>query len=393
MPAGEFLDVVDPWINWGWLSTHVPLVLAALQEHVTLTAVAVLVGLAISLPLGIAAHRWRPLRNPVLSAFGILYTIPSLALFSFLIPYTGLTFLTAEIGLVSYTLLILARNVVVGLEAVPPEVLDAADGMGYRPLARLLRIELPLALPAIIAGVRVATVTTIGLVTISATLAPGFTQGEALKAMADTATRVLPPTAQTDLNGQAREFRDSAGSIYLTFILALLFIYLVLSAQFESFVIPFVILLSVPLSMTGALFALWVTGGTWNIYSQIGLVTLVGLITKHGILIVEFSNQLRDQGMELMEAVQKAAVLRLRPILMTTGAMVLGALPLALAHGAGAESRTQIGWVIVGGMSFGTLLTLFVVPTAYSLLARGERVKRDEVPAPAVVQPQPGAAD
>jgi multidrug efflux pump len=230
-------------------------------------------------------------------------------------------------------------------------------------------------------------------VTISATLAPGFTQGEALKAMADTATRVLPPTAQTDLNGQAREFRDSAGSIYLTFILALLFIYLVLSAQFESFVIPFVILLSVPLSMTGALFALWVTGGTWNIYSQIGLVTLVGLITKHGILIVEFSNQLRDQGMELMEAVQKAAVLRLRPILMTTGAMVLGALPLALAHGAGAESRTQIGWVIVGGMSFGTLLTLFVVPTAYSLLARGERVKRDEVPAPAVVQPQPGVAD
>jgi osmoprotectant transport system permease protein len=173
MPAGEFLDVVDPWINWGWLSTHVPLVLAALQEHVTLTAVAVLVGLAISLPLGIAAHRWRPLRNPVLSAFGILYTIPSLALFSLLIPYTGLTFLTAEIGLVSYTLLILARNVVVGLEAVPPEVLDAADGMGYRPLARLFRIELPLALPTIIAGIRVATVTTIGLVTITALIGLG----------------------------------------------------------------------------------------------------------------------------------------------------------------------------------------------------------------------------
>ena len=232
-------------------------------------------------------------------------------------------------------------------------------------------------------------------VTISATLAPGFTQGEALKAMAETAKAILPPTAQTDLNGQAREFRDSAGSIYLTFALALMFIYLVLSAQFESFISPFVILLSVPLSMTGALWALYATGGTWNIYSQIGLVTLVGLITKHGILIVEFSNQLRDQGKPLMEAVQEAAVLRLRPILMTTGAMVLGALPLALSHGAGAESRAQIGWVIVGGMTFGTLLTLFVVPTAYSLLARAERIKRDEVPAGPAVAPhlQPGAAD
>jgi multidrug efflux pump len=232
-------------------------------------------------------------------------------------------------------------------------------------------------------------------VTISATLAPGFTQGEALKAMSETAKRILPPTAQTDLNGQAREFRDSSGSIYLTFVLALLFIYLVLSAQFESFVSPFVILLSVPLSMTGALFALWATGGTWNIYSQIGLVTLVGLITKHGILIVEFSNQLRDKGLQLLDAVEEAAVLRLRPILMTTGAMVLGALPLALSHGAGAESRAQIGWVIVGGMSFGTLLTLFVVPTAYSLLASRPRTKRDEVPAvpPPIPHPQPGAAD
>ena len=142
-----------------------------------------------------------------------------------------------------------------------------------------------------------------------------------------------------------------------------------LSAQFESFVHPFVIMLSVPLSMTGALFVLWLTGGTLNIYSQVGLVTLVGLITKHGILIVEFSNQLRAKGEPLFEAVIDSATLRLRPILMTTGAMVLGALPLALATGAGAESRTQIGWVIVGGMTFGTLLTLFVVPTAYTLLA------------------------
>jgi osmoprotectant transport system permease protein len=173
MPAGVFLDTVDPWINWDWLSAHVPVILDALQQHVTLTAVAVLVGLAISLPLGIAAHRWRVVRNPVLTTFGILYTIPSIALFALLVPYTGLSFTTAEIGLISYTLLILARNVVVGLEAVPPDVLDAADGMGYRPLARLLRIELPLALPAILAGVRVATVTTIGLVTITAVIGEG----------------------------------------------------------------------------------------------------------------------------------------------------------------------------------------------------------------------------
>jgi multidrug efflux pump len=207
-------------------------------------------------------------------------------------------------------------------------------------------------------------------VKVTATLAPGYAIDEALHAMEDAAKAVLPATAQTDVDGQSREFRKSGKEIYFTFVLALAFIYLVLSAQFESFVHPFVIMLSVPLSMTGALFMLWLTGGTLNIYSQVGLVTLVGLITKHGILIVEFSNQLRAKGEDLMDAVIDAATLRLRPILMTTGAMVLGAVPLALAHGAGAESRTQIGWVIVGGMTFGTLLTLFVVPTAYTLLAR-----------------------
>ena len=212
-------------------------------------------------------------------------------------------------------------------------------------------------------------------VKVTGTLAPGYTVDDALKAMDEVSKRVLPGTAQTDLDGQSREFRASGSEIYFTFILALLFIYLVLSAQFESFVHPFVIMLSVPLSMTGALLALWITGGTLNIYSQVGLVTLVGLITKHGILIVEFSNQLRAKGEAIVDAVVDAATLRLRPILMTTGAMVLGALPLALAHGAGAESRTQIGWVIVGGMSFGTLLTLFVVPTAYLLLAGRTRVQ------------------
>jgi multidrug efflux pump len=205
---------------------------------------------------------------------------------------------------------------------------------------------------------------------ISANLAPTYSLGEAITFMNATAQKVLKPGYSTDLNGTSREFVKSAGSLVIVFVLALLFIFLVLAAQFESFVDPLVIMLSVPLSMVGALLALQFSGGTLNVFSQIGLITLVGLITKHGILIVEFANQLREEGMELFEAVTKSATLRLRPILMTTGAMVLGAIPLALATGAGAESRKQIGWVIVGGMSLGTLLTIFVVPTMYTLLAR-----------------------
>jgi multidrug efflux pump len=215
-------------------------------------------------------------------------------------------------------------------------------------------------------------------VTISANLAPGYTMGEALAFMEDLARKHLPPGYAVDYNGQSREFKVSTGSLALTFVLALAFIYLVLAAQFESFRNPFVIMLTVPLSTTGALAALLLTGNTLNVYSQIGLVTLVGLITKHGILIVEFAHQLQEKGEAVIAAVSEAAVLRLRPILMTTGAMVLGALPLALATGAGAESRQQIGWVIVGGLLLGTLLTLFVVPTVYSLVARG--VKREAEP-------------
>ncbi len=207
-------------------------------------------------------------------------------------------------------------------------------------------------------------------VTITANLAPGYSLGEALQFMDASAAKVLKPGYATELNGVSREFKSSSGALGLVFVLALLFIFLVLSAQFESFVDPFVIMFSVPLSMVGALAAMHLTGGTLNVYSQIGLITLVGLITKHGILIVEFSNQLREQGLAMREAVVEAATLRLRPILMTTGAMVLGALPLALATGAGAESRRQIGWVIVGGMTLGTLLTIFVVPTMYTLFAR-----------------------
>ncbi|HEX6733307.1 MAG TPA: efflux RND transporter permease subunit, partial [Azonexus sp.] len=187
-------------------------------------------------------------------------------------------------------------------------------------------------------------------VTITANLAPGYTMGEALSHMDGLARQQLKPGYAVDYNGQSREFRQSSSSLAITFVLALAFIYLVLAAQFESFRDPFIIMLTVPLSMAGALLALWLTGGTLNVYSQIGLVTLVGLITKHGILIVEFANQLQEQGQALKEAVIESATLRLRPILMTTGAMVLGAVPLALATGAGAESRQQIGWVIVGGL-------------------------------------------
>ncbi|EHL20967.1 MULTISPECIES: efflux RND transporter permease subunit [unclassified Acidovorax] len=206
--------------------------------------------------------------------------------------------------------------------------------------------------------------------TITANLSPDYSLGEALNFMDTTAAKVLKPGYTTDLNGISREFKSSQGALGIVFVLALVFIFLVLAAQFESFIDPLVIMVSVPMSMIGALLALKWSGGSINVYSQIGLITLVGLITKHGILIVEFTNQLREQGMEMVDALVKASAQRLRPILMTTGAMVLGAIPLALASGAGAETRMQIGWVIVGGMSLGTLLTIFVVPTMYTLFAR-----------------------
>jgi multidrug efflux pump len=223
--------------------------------------------------------------------------------------------------------------------------------------------------------------------TITAVPGPGYSLGDALAVLETAAAKVLPASVQIDYGGQSREFKQSGSSILIVFLLALFFIYLVLAAQFESFIDPVVIMVSVPLSLTGALAALWFTGGTINVYSQIGLITLVGLITKHGILILEFTNQLREEGKEMVDALVEAAELRLRPILMTTGAMVLGAVPLALATGAGAESRRQIGWVIVGGMSFGTLLTLFVVPVAYTYLARKTRAASAEPAAQAHPQP------
>ena len=219
---------------------------------------------------------------------------------------------------------------------------------------------------------------------LSANVAPGYTLGEALESLQAAAREALDQTARTELDGPSREFKESGAALLFAFALACAFIYLMLAAQFESFVAPFVIMLTVPLASLGALLALKLSGGTLNVYSKVGLVMLIGLITKHGILIVEFANQLRGRGMAQLEAVVEAATLRLRPILMTTGAMVLGTVPLAIATGAGAEARQAIGWVIVGGLLLGTVFTLFVIPTAYVLLVgrlRGAKTVAHGVPA------------
>lgn len=218
--------------------------------------------------------------------------------------------------------------------------------------------------------------------TVQAALKPGYSQLQAKEFLDATVAELTADKAgfQVDYAGQLREFISAGSSLSVAFGLALIFIYLVLAAQFESFRSPLIIMFSVPTAMLGALLALWLTGGSINIYSQIGLITLVGLITKHGILIVEFANQLQESGSSKLEAVIESAKLRLRPILMTTSAMVLGAIPLALASGAGAESREQIGWTIVGGMTLGTALTIIIVPACYLLISGKikELVKPDE---------------
>jgi osmoprotectant transport system permease protein len=167
------LDAAEPWVRWDWVGDHTDVIAQDLGQHLELTVIAVGVGLLLAIPIGVLAWRYRASRGPILAVGGALYTIPSLALFALLVPWTGLTVLTAEIGLIAYTLLILVRNIVVGLDGVPGEVRDAAAGMGYRQLRQLVRVELPLALPVIIAGIRIATVTTIGLVTITALLGEG----------------------------------------------------------------------------------------------------------------------------------------------------------------------------------------------------------------------------
>jgi multidrug efflux pump len=217
-------------------------------------------------------------------------------------------------------------------------------------------------------------------VTISGNLAPGYALGEALQFIEDAVKKAGGDKVQVDYTGNSREFKKSSSAMLFAFSLALVFIYLVLAAQYESVRDPLIIMLSVPLAIAGALITLFLAGGTVNIYSQIGLITLIGLITKHGILIVEFANHGRVAGKDAYTSVVEAASVRLRPILMTTCATILGAMPLALSHGAGAESRQQIGWTIVGGMAFGTLLTLFVVPCVYTYLSKERKPDPDAVP-------------
>jgi multidrug efflux pump len=228
-------------------------------------------------------------------------------------------------------------------------------------------------------------------VTISAGVESGSTLSQSLDSLEELARKHLPSDATISYSGESKEFKESSEHLYVTFILALLVIYLVLAAQFESFVDPVIILLSVPPAMAGALVALTLRQGTLNIYSQIGLMILIGLVTKNAILIVEFANQLRHQGMAAGTAVIEASVLRLRPILMTTVATLLAALPLALATGAGAAGRRHIGWVVIGGLVASTLLTLFLVPVVYSLLARALSVSsRKTEPVSSLGQPMPG---
>jgi len=220
--------------------------------------------------------------------------------------------------------------------------------------------------------------------TISANLAPGVTIGRAVADLQRIARTSLPPSVRTDLDGESREFAESSGGLNILFLIALAFIFLVLAAQFESFIHPLTILVSVPLAVAGALASLFAMKMSINIYSQIGLIMLIGLVTKNAILIVEYANQRIARGMELMEAVVGAASIRLRPILMTTLSTVFGVMPIALGLGAGAESRKPLGVVVVGGMLFSTLLTLILVPVVYSLLARFAVREKRELAAPAL---------
>ncbi|MBI1938678.1 MAG: efflux RND transporter permease subunit [Ignavibacteriales bacterium] len=214
--------------------------------------------------------------------------------------------------------------------------------------------------------------------TISASLVPGVTLGQALDDLDRIAQEKLPSGIKREYAGQSLEYKTSSSALYFMFLLAIIFIYLVLSAQFESFIHPFTILLSVPLAVFGALLTLFVFGESLNIYSQIGLIMLIGLVTKNSILIVEFANQQQEKGMNLIEAVIEAATIRLRPILMTSFATIFGILPIAIGLGAGAESRRPLGLVVVGGMLFSTFLTLVMVPIVYTLLARFIRKRESE---------------
>jgi multidrug efflux pump len=206
--------------------------------------------------------------------------------------------------------------------------------------------------------------------TVSAGLAPGKSIGDGIEAMENAADKILDDSFSTDLSGESRDFQESSSNTLFAFGLALLLVYLILAAQFESFLDPMIIILTVPMAVAGALFSLWLFGQTWNIFSQIGTIMLIGLVTKNGILIVEFANQLKEQGKPIQEAIREASAARLRPILMTSLTIALGALPIAMALGAAAKSRMSMGIVIIGGTLFSLVLTLFVIPAIYSLWSR-----------------------
>ncbi len=213
--------------------------------------------------------------------------------------------------------------------------------------------------------------------TVGASLAPGMSINDGIEAMESIRAKVLDDSFTTDLGGESRDFVESSSNTLFAFGLALVLIFLILSAQFESFIDPFVIIITVPMGVAGALFSLWLFGQTWNIFSQIGTIMLIGLVTKNGILIVEFANQLREEGMPKYEAIMKASESRLRPILMTSLTIALGALPIALSFGAASTSRIGMGVVIIGGTLFSLILTLFVIPSIYMLWSR-ERKRRVE---------------
>src|SRR5690349_2490776 len=210
--------------------------------------------------------------------------------------------------------------------------------------------------------------------TLSASLLPGLAQGEALDSLDGVARQVLPPGSTTALAGESREFKESGGALYFAFGVALLVVFMVLASQFESLVHPFTVLLAVPLAVTGALGTLLLAtllhrpGGTINLYSEIGMILLIGLVTKNSILLVEYTNQLKARGLDTIAAVIEAGRIRLRPILMTSVATIMGAVPVMIGVGAGSTSRRPLGYAIVGGIFFSTALTLFVVPVAYTLL-------------------------
>jgi multidrug efflux pump len=223
--------------------------------------------------------------------------------------------------------------------------------------------------------------------TISAGLAPGKTIGDGIQAMQSIVKPLIDDTFATSLSGTSRDFAESSGNTMFAFILAIVLIYLVLAAQFESFIDPFIIICTVPLAISGAFISLWIFHQTINIFSQIGMIMLIGLVTKNGILIVEFANQKREEGLSRIDAVLQASRLRLRPILMTSLAMALGSLPIALSLGDASTSRVPLGVVIVGGVMFSLILTLFVIPAMYSYLSRTRKHIDAELNDESVSQP------